>query len=238
MTSTGSNESEIQVLPSMYNVYADYFRQLPSDSSCEYYYVYLNSTGDIFIVYLYAVCSRSRGAPKLIDCNLGPENGISRNSSQQFYILKNNNFVFNHTWLEFKFDEEFEVKAVEIHYVCISTDGDPQMKVDIKLQYRERNNSMFTDFSKAPDTQQHVECRNTSDLNKLRIEVPDINQQQDIECDEKIAINIQFISQTEIKFHLSEVQFFKKANHGKIVKSLSLDYVSVSPFFLQSQLGK
>ena len=130
------------------------------------------------------------------------------------------------------------MEAVEIHYVCISTDGDPQMKVDIKLQYRERNNSMFTDFSKATSTQQHVECWNTSDLNKLRIEVPDNDQHRSIECDKKIAINIQFISQTEIKFHLSEVQFFKKANHGKIVKSLSLDYVSVSPFFLQSQMRK
>ena len=207
MTNAGSTESEIQVLPSEYTVHRyNNYSQLPNDSTCEYC-----DSGCL------AVCSRSRGAPKLIDCDLGSKNGLLSNSNQQFYTLRNNRLRFNHRWLDFSFDETFTVEAVGIHYICISTGDNPQMNVDVELQYSESNR--FNDFSRA-HKRQHIECQNRSDLiivNKLRIEVPNNDRHREIECDDKIAIKIQFTTDIEINFHLSEVQFLKD---GKIIKSL------------------
>ena len=207
MKKAGSIESEIQVLPSEYTVHRyNNYSQLPNDSTCEYC-----DSGCL------AVCSRSRGAPKLIDCDLGSKNGLLSNSNQQFYTLRNNKLRFNHKWLDFSFNEEFTVEAVQVHYVCISTNDDPGIKVE--LQYSESNTIIFNDFGRAR-ARQNIKCQNRSDLllvNKLRIEIPNHDQHREIECDDKIAIKIQFTTDIEINFHLSEVQFLKD---GKIIKSL------------------
>ena len=186
-------QNEVQIQSSVYTIRKNSTFDLSyNDSTCE----------DIPANQQFAICWRSCGIPKLIDCDLGPENILTSNPNHSFYILQNNGLVFSYTWLAFIFTEEFPIKAVKIHYICVSTDD---TELNVNIQYRESNK--FTDFNTSST---NIKCQSSIYRNMLMIGIPVNDPNRVIPPGDRIGIGLNLHS--HITLYVSEVQFFKEGN--------------------------
>ena len=195
-------QNEVQLLPSVYTIrkYSN-FNLSYSDSTCK----------DVPADQQFAICWRSCVIPKLIDCDLGPENVRPNNPSHSFYILQNNNgWMFSHTWFAFRFSKEFHAKAVKIHYICISTE-DVELNVD--LQYYSDN--MYIDLKSFGG---NIKCQSLMNRTILIVRIQGNDPHRVIPPGDPIGLKIHLRSR--IALYVSEVQFFKEgtvniADRGK-----------------------
>ena len=63
------------------------------------------------------VCSRMMGTPKLMDCDLGPDNGLPSGTTESFYSLNLNSSIDQHTFT-FIFNNLVNLTALSLHYYC------------------------------------------------------------------------------------------------------------------------
>ena len=197
-TPTESN----QMQPSEYTIHSKSNFRLTyySDSACE------DGPGGQSL----AVCSRSCRTPILIDCDLGPE-VLPNNTSHWFYTLQNLTSSFR--WLVFTFREGFEVKAVKIYYICISTD---HTEFNVDIQYSDSNTFSYS----SPK----IECSNSNYRKMLTIEIQG-DGSQEIPPGGQIGMKIDL--HYDITLYVSEIQFFKKktvTHEGKKFHAKMLHY--------------
>ena len=171
----------MQVLPMEYIIWNS--TVLYNDSACE----------DGSEEQPFSVCSTSCGAPKLIDCDLGPESG---SSNQQFYTLHK----YGLTVFDFVFTVNmFKLKAVELYYVCVHTfmyTGNPKLMVYL----------YYDGYYLTKD----LDCHGENNVSN-RIVLPD--NSKNIKKGIHLLLNIEV--QSNMTLYLSEVQFFKKVPNGK-----------------------
>ena len=185
-------QNEVQILPSVYTIrkYKN-FNLSYNDSTCM----------DISVNQQFANCWRSCGIPKLIDCDLGPDNVLTSNPSYRFYLLQNDNgWMFSHTWFAFRFSKEFHAKAVKIHYICISTED---TELNVNLQYYGGN--QYIDLITFGG---NIECPSSMNRTILMVGIQGNDPHRVIPPGDPIGLKIHLRSR--IALYVSEVQFFKE----------------------------